>query len=152
MKENIFKSLKNDTIKIEETKECNEAVQKFLFWLDGVKEFSPGIISELCDFINQCIKNDTHPIDILLVMGSLLNTMYTDESGINEIKMLESIKHHIEILYPDNDLNTKIEDLDTCQTIRLGIIHWLKILSNNRSTSFIEPKPLSSDNALPKKK
>ena len=83
-------------------------------------------------------------------MGSILNTLYVDD--INEIKMLESIKNHIEVLYPDNELNTKIEDLDTLQTIRLGIMHWLKVISNNRSATFIEPKPLSADNALPKKK
>jgi hypothetical protein len=150
MKENIYKILKNESIKIEDVKEYDETIQKFLFWLDGVKEFSPSIISEFCEFINQCIKNDTHPIDILLVMGSILNTLYVDD--INEIKMLESIKNHIEVLYPDNELNTKIEDLDTLQTIRLGIMHWLKVISNNRSATFIEPKPLSADNALPKKK
>lgn len=150
MKESIYKILKNESIKIEDVKEYDENIQKFLFWLDGVKEFSPNIISEFCEFINQCIKNDTHPIDILLVMGSILNTLYVDD--INEIKMLESIKNHIEVLYPDNELNTKIEDLDTLQTIRLGIMHWLKVISNNRSATFIEPKPLSADNALPKKK
>jgi hypothetical protein len=150
MKENIYKILKNESIKIEDVKEYDQTIQKFLFWLDGVKEFSPSIISEFCEFINQCIKNDTHPIDILLVMGSILNTLYVDD--INEIKMLESIKNHIEVLYPDNELNTKIEDLDTLQTIRLGIMHWLKVISNNRSATFIEPKPLSADNALPKKK
>ena len=150
MKENIYKILKNESIKIEDVKEYDETIQKFLFWLDGVKEFSPSIISEFCEFINQCIKNDTHPIDILLVMGSILNTLYVDD--INEIKMLESIKNHIEVLYPDNELNTKIEDLGTLQTIRLGIMHWLKVISNNRSATFIEPKPLSADNALPKKK
>lgn len=150
MKESIYKILKNESIKIEDVKEYDETIQKFLFWLDGVKEFSPSIISEFCEFINQCIKNDTHPIDILLVMGSILNTLYVDD--INEIKMLESIKNHIEVLYPDNELNTKIEDLDTLQTIRLGIMHWLKVISNNRSATFIEPKPLSADNALPKKK
>ena len=79
MKDNIYKVLQNQTIKIEEAKEYSPELQKFIFWLDGVKEFSPGIISELCDFITQCIKNDTHPIDILLVMGSLLNAMYIDD-------------------------------------------------------------------------
>lgn len=149
MKDNIYKVLQNQTIKIEEAKEYSPELQKFIFWLDGVKEFSPGIISELCDFITQCIKNDTHPIDILLVMGSLLNAMYVDD--IKEIHILESIKNHIEVIYPDNELNTKIEDLDTCQAVRLGIIHWLKIINNSKTTKFIEPTPLSSDNALPKK-
>ena len=149
MKDNIYKVLQNQTIKIEEAKEYSPELQKFIFWLDGVKEFSPGIISELCDFITQCIKNDTHPIDILLVMGSLLNAMYVDD--IKEIHILESIKNHIEVIYPDNELNTKIEDLDTCQAVRLGIIHWLKIINNSKTTKFIEPTPLSADNALPKK-
>lgn len=148
MKDNIYKVLQNQTIKIEEAKEYSPELQKFIFWLDGVKEFSPGIISELCDFITQCIKNDTHPIDILLVMGSLLNAMYIDD--IKEIHILESIKNHIEVIYPDNELNTKIEDLDTCQAVRLGIIHWLKIINNSKTTKFIEPTPLSADNALPK--
>ena len=148
MKDNIYKVLQNQTIKIEEAKEYSPELQKFIFWLDGVKEFSPGIISELCDFITQCIKNDTHPIDILLVMGSLLNAMYVDD--IKEIHILESIKNHIEVIYPDNELNTKIEDLDTCQAVRLGIIHWLKIINNSKTTKFIEPTPLSADNALPK--
>ena len=148
MKDNIYKVLQNQTIKIEEAKEYSSELQKFIFWLDGVKEFSPGIISELCDFITQCIKNDTHPIDILLVMGSLLNAMYIDD--IKEIHILESIKNHIEVIYPDNELNTKIEDLDTCQAVRLGIIHWLKIINNSKTTKFIEPTPLSADNALPK--
>ena len=107
MKDNIYKVLQNQTIKIEEAKEYSPELQKFIFWLDGVKEFSPGIISELCDFITQCIKNDTHPIDILLVLGSLLNAMYVDD--IKEIHILESIKNHIEVIYPDNELNTKIE-------------------------------------------
>ena len=149
MKDNIFKTLNNDTIKIDEAKNYSEDIQKFIFWLDGVKEFSPGLISEMCDFITQCIKNDTHPIDILLVMGSLLNTMYVDDN-IKEITILESIKNHIEVIYPDNELNTRIEDLDTCQAIRLGILHWLKIINNNRTTKFIEPEPLTSDNTLPK--
>ena len=149
MKDNIYKVLQNQTIKIEEAKEYSPELQKFIFWLDGVKEFSPGIISELCDFITQCIKNDTHPIDILLVMGSLLNAMYIDD--IKEIHILESIKNHIEVIYPDNELNTKIEDLDTCQAVRLGIMHWLKIINNNKASTFIEPTPLSSENALPKK-
>lgn len=150
MKESIFKGLRNEAIKIEEAKEYNDNLQKFIFWLDGVKEFSPGIISELCDFITQCIKNDTHPVDILLVMGSLLNELYVDD--IKEIHILESIKNHIEVIYPDNELNTNIESLDTCQAIRLGLIHWLKIVNNKTTTKFIEPTPLSSDNVLPKKK
>ena len=149
MKENIFKTLKNESIKIEDAKEYEENLQKFIFWLDGVKEFSPGIISELCDFISQCIKNNTHPIDILLVMGSILNEMYVDD--IKEIKMLESIKKHIEVLYPDNDLNVKLEDLDTCQAVRLGIMHWLDILKSSKASQFIEPTPLSSDMVIPKK-
>lgn len=147
MKDSIFKTLKNETIKIDEAKNYSEDIQKFIFWLDGVKEFSPGIISELCDFITKCIKSDTHPIDILLIMGSLLNTLYVDD--IKEISILESIKNHIEVIYPDNELNTKIEDLDTCQAVRLGIIHWLKIINNNCTTKFIEPTPLTSDNVLP---
>ena len=148
MKDSIYKTLKNESIKIEEAKDYNDNVQKFIFWLDGVKEFSPGIISELCDFITQCIKNDTHPVDILLVMGSLLNELYIDD--IKEIHILESIKNHIEVIYPDNELNTNIESLDTCQAIRLGLIHWLKIVNNSKTTKFIEPSPLSSDNVLPK--
>lgn len=148
MKDSIYKSLKNESIKIEEAKEYNENIQKFIFWLDGVKEFSPGMISDLCDFITKCIKDDTHPIDILLIMGSILNSLYVDD--IKEIHILESIKNHIEVIYPDNELNTKIEELDTCQAIRLGIIHWLKILHNAKTTQFIEPTPLSADNALPK--
>lgn len=148
MKDSIYKTLKNESIKIEEAKEYNDNVQKFIFWLDGVKEFSPGIISELCDFITQCIKNDTHPVDILLVMGSLLNELYVDD--IKEIHILESIKNHIEVIYPDNELNTNIESLDTCQAIRLGLIHWLKIVNNSKTTKFIEPSPLSADNVLPK--
>lgn len=146
-KENIYKALKNEGIKIEEAKNYGEDIQKFIFWLDGVKEFAPEIIAELCDFIEQCIKNDTHPIDILMIMGSILNELYVDD--IKEIKMLESIKQHIEVLYPDNELNSKIEELDTCQAIRLGIIHWLKILNNSKAAPFIEPPKLTIDNSLP---
>lgn len=146
-KESIFKALKNEGIKIDEAKNYSDDLQKFIFWLDGVKEFAPAIIAELCDFIEQSIKNDTHPIDILMIMGSILNDLYMND--VKEIKMLESIKTHIEVLYPDNELNSKIEELDTCQAIRLGIIHWLKILNNSKAAPFIEPPKLSSETALP---
>ena len=146
-KENIFKSLKNDGIKIEDARNYGDEIQKFLFWLDGVKEFAPKIISEFCDFITQCIKNYTHPVDILLITGSFLNDLYID--NVEEIKMLQSIKKHIELIYPDNELNTNIESLDTCQTIRLGIIHWLKIVNNNKTAPFIEPPTLTAQNAVP---
>jgi hypothetical protein len=63
--------------------------------------------------------------------------------------MLQSIKKHIELIYPDNELNTNIESLDTCQTIRLGIIHWLKIVNNNKTAPFIEPPTLTAQNAVP---
>jgi len=146
-KESIFKALKNEGIKIDEAKNYSDDLQKFIFWLDGVKEFAPSIIAELCDFIEQSIKNDTHPIDILMIMGSILNDLYMDD--VKEIKMLESIKTHIEVLYPDNELNSKIEELDTCQAIRLGIIHWLKILNNSKAAPFIEPPKMSIDMSLP---
>ena len=145
-KESIFKALKNEGIKIDEAKNYSDDLQKFIFWLDGVKEFAPNIIAELCDFIEQSIKNDTHPIDILMIMGSILNDLYMND--VKDIKMLESIKTHIEVLYPDNELNSKIEELDTCQAIRLGIIHWLKILNNSKAAPFIEP-PKLSETTLP---
>ena len=75
---------------------------------------------------------------MLLVLGSILHTLETSESNI---KYLRSISEHIEVLYPDNDLNVKIEDLDILQTIRSGVNHWIAVIGNPvlGNKKFIDP-------------
>lgn len=130
----------NEVLREKLIKEYNDNTQKFLFWLDGVQAFAPEPISNLCDFIHTTVEKDPNQIDVLLVLGSLLNNL---ETCNNTVKILKSITEHIEVLYPDNDLNVRIEDLDVLQAIRTGIEHWLTVINNpvftNKTHSYIKP-------------
>lgn len=128
----------NEALKEKLVNKYSEDTQKFLFWLDGVQAFAPKAISNLCDFIHTSVEHDPAPVEVLLVLGSILNKL---ESNEGTIKMLKSIVEHIEILYPDNELNVKIEDLEILQTIRTGLKHWIAVINNPvlGDKKFIDP-------------
>ena len=130
--------MNTETLKEKLVKEYPEQTQKFLFWLDGVEAFAPASIKNLCNFIHTSIEHDPNPVEVLLVLGSILHTLDTSETNL---KYLKSISEHIEILYPDNDLNVKIEDLDILQTIRSGVNHWIAVVGNPvlGNKKFIDP-------------
>lgn len=128
----------NELLKEKLVKEYPENTQKFLFWLDGVESFAPDSIKNLCTFIHTSIEHDPNPVEVLLVLGSILHTLIPDDVNL---KYLKSISEHIEILYPDNNLNVKIEDLDMLQTIRSGVNHWIEVVRNPilGDKKFIDP-------------
>lgn len=128
----------NEMLKEKLVNKYSEDTQKFLFWLDGVQAFAPKAINNLCDFIHTSVEHDPAPVEVLLVLGSILNKL---ESNEGTIKMLKSIVEHIEILYPDNELNVKIEDLEILQTIRTGLKHWIAVINNPvlGDKKFIDP-------------
>ena len=121
----------------------SDDTQKFLFWLDGIQIFAPKSVRTLCDFIHTSVEHDPHPVEVLLVLGSILNKFDANETTTT---MLKSIIEHIEILYPDNDLNVKIEDLEVLQAIRTGLQHWISVVSNPvlGDKQFIDPPPIQT--------
>lgn len=65
----------NDNLKEKLVNNYSESTQKFLFWLDGVQSFAPKPISNLCDFIHASVEHDPNPVEVLLILGSILNKL-----------------------------------------------------------------------------
>ena len=137
-----FVKQSNDNLKEKLVSTYSDSTQKFLFWLDGVQSFAPKPISNLCDFIHASVEHDPNPVEVLLILGSILNKL---ENNADTINRLESIIQHIEILYPDNELNVKIEDLEILQTVRTGLKHWISAVKNPilGDKKFIDPPAIS---------